>query len=131
MPTLTEPCLVIWNELLQKHFFIKSFIDKKRGTIYFVSISKEIDGVITIVTNHEKRENQIKKIVQEGAIAYQINSGENTALGKTEILSPNHYTFVHIGLLYYLNTQHKKNIKSSKKNALFGVDLKKLNDITI
>lgn len=126
LPTLTEPCLVIWNELLQKHFFIKSFIDKKRGTIYFVSISKEIDGVITIVTNHEKRENQIKKIVQEGAIAYQINSGENTALGKTEILSPNHYTFVHIGLLYYLNTEQKKEFNKFQNNQLGNLEIKNL-----
>lgn len=80
-PTLSNPTLIVKHR--GSNLFIKSFIDTKRGEIYFVSVASNKNGELKIVSNHEKNLSSILNKLKEGSIRYQISS-----LGATTPLTP-------------------------------------------
>jgi hypothetical protein len=55
----------------EREVFIKTFLIKKEGILHFVSISKDEDGYLQMVSAHEKRKLKILDIVKRGSVTYQ------------------------------------------------------------
>ena len=108
-PTLEKPLLVIQNEGgygKKGEVFIKTFIDKSKKIIYFVSVARDEKGFVRMVSAHEKKLKGILKGIREGKVTYQndrllpFNLFENenlkgflsTALVASKQTTPNYIT---------------------------------------
>lgn len=79
-PTLSEPDFIIQEtsfasdeqtERDSSLLFVKSFVDKQGKKQYlFTSVTVQKDGLEISVSNHIKRESQIKKAIKEGKLLY-------------------------------------------------------------
>lgn len=84
-PTLKEPLAIVRDER-QGAVFIKTF--RENGTLYFVSVGYDIDGLKVIVTNHPKREGDVVKLLRKGELLYMMS----TALDASAPASPKQST---------------------------------------
>jgi hypothetical protein len=108
-PTLEKPLLVIQNEGgygKKGEVFIKTFVDKSKKIIYFVSVARDEKGFVRMVSAHEKKLKGILKGIREGKVTYQndrllpFNFFENenlkgflsTALVASKQTTPNYIT---------------------------------------
>ncbi len=112
-PTLEKPLIIVTskdNNGNEREAFIKTFTDGK--TIFFVSFVKTDENLV-LVSNHPRREGQIKKILSEGNITYPQDS--ITALsGLPNITEPRYKTLL-IGLR--LKSLSKDKQKTSQSQA--------------
>ena len=130
-PTLEKPVLIIEHNGNQ--LFVKSFIDKKRGIIYFFSVTKNKDGEILVVSNHEKTKSGLKNKLKEGDVRY-ISSleGLGSIFPKDKAdVRPKEYITISYGIpLTFANIKKKNNksqIKMEKKleNTVVNADNEK------
>ena len=115
-PTLEKPLIIVTskdNNGNEREAFIKTFTDGK--TIFFVSFVKTDENLV-LVSNHPRREGQIKKILSEGNITYPQDS--ITALsGLPNITEPRYKTLL-IGLrLKSLSKDKQKPNQSQTKKS--------------
>lgn len=116
-PTLEKPLIIVTSKDdkgKEREAFIKTFTDG--ATIFFVSFVKT-DSDLVVVSNHSRREGQIKKILSEGNITYPQDS--ITALsGLPNITEPSYKTLL-IGLrLKSLGKDNQKLDQSQQKPKL-------------
>jgi hypothetical protein len=115
-PTLTNPLIIAKSKDKygnERESFIKTFYDSKKNTYYFVSFVKDELGNLEVVSNHNRRESQIKRILSEDKITYQSDS-ITALLGFTDKPKPNYSTLI-IGIsLKFINKDTIKNISKEK-----------------
>jgi hypothetical protein len=122
-PTLQNPLVVVRLPTGRVHF-IKTFIDREDGVIYFVSIAQDERGWYDVRTNHKRNYNQILRTLQEGDIIYQNSS--HTALDDAEPPPPT-YAASRFRLPFRLDTKIVKSENPMKQPTLFdgleGIEL--------
>ena len=104
-PTLTKPLLILptWDKNnVEAITYVKTFIDKKKDTIYFTSFTKQKNGEFEVISNFASRENQIKEILKKGyknkLHSYEgITSVSHQDLGLAKNRKPL-LVFIHIGI---------------------------------
>ena len=93
-PTLENPDLIIEDASRAKegdttergssYVFVKSFIGKDGERMYhFTSVTVQKDGKEVVISNQEKSENRIKKLLQDGKVVFI--KGESSLHPKTQI----------------------------------------------
>ncbi len=118
-PTLTKPLLVLpsWDKNnVKATTFIKTFIDKKNKKIYFLSITRNANGLLNVVSNHRKKEDQVKRILVKG-YKYKSYQSDNVTslqvLGAAKLPKPL-LVFVQVGVPFTITNLKQKN-KPTKK----------------
>lgn len=97
-PTLTNPTLIVKHN--ERELFLKSFIDRKRGEIYFVAVAKDESGFFSLSSAHEKGQSSIFKKIREGNVTYQNSRiSFTTALSGADSPLRNYIT-LEIGIPY-------------------------------
>lgn len=126
-PTLENPLLIVKSKDAQgkeREAFIKTFTDGE--TIFFVSFVKT-DKELIVVSNHSRREGQMKKILSEGKVIYPADS-ITALLGIPNISKPNYKTII-IGLRLessakVIRNSEKTDTNNGINNALNGAEIK-------
>ncbi|MBN2669843.1 MAG: hypothetical protein JXR60_11530 [Bacteroidales bacterium] len=128
-PTLEKPVLLIKHN--NRELFVKSFLDKKNSIIYFISVTKDDNGTIEVVSNHKKSRNNLLNKIKEGTVrcisskeglGNLLNTGSNVAKSH----SPKYIT-ISIGIpLSFTNLRKKSDIVSSNNKKI--VEKKKILD---
>ena len=76
-PTFQRPLLIVNQTDAQgnnRELFIKTFGDKKKDAVYFVSVARSETGFLVMTSGHEKSASQVIKKIREGTVTYKIST---------------------------------------------------------
>lgn len=118
-PTFEAPLLVVKHTDslgFERELFIKTFLDKKQGILYFVSVAKNEDGSLQITSAHEKKDTSILKKIKEGSVTHKINALFPFLNGiplsarlNTSKQIPTHYTTLKFGFPFTISKKKCQN----------------------
>lgn len=117
-PTLTNPLLVLptWDKNnVQATTFIKTFFNKSNNVIYFASFSRNKKNILTVVSNHTRREEEILNFIKKGYKNKSYQEGNVTSLRGINSAKKSKplLVFVHIGVPFSnTNVVNKNKMKN-------------------